>query len=206
MVGNPEIVQTHTSRKVTGLVTGSRLVGSVEFAIRHFSEPALFANSNRNTTSSFVASLRADGKPSTQAVIAANIEQLEQGHSEVLTQYLTTSTTVLSWIQRLPISYEHTAEYSSENGVYNRGFCSTTRRRGQGHSCSRDCDGMRQDLCGRTRHRQHGGFLRRDVSGQGSRLIAMDALKYTIREQHKTMNKLLTKRHKILCPFCVLRD
>ncbi len=43
---------------------------------------------------SFVASLRADGKPNTQAVIAANvkhlIEQLEAGHSEVLTQYLTT--------------------------------------------------------------------------------------------------------------------
>jgi hypothetical protein len=43
---------------------------------------------------SFVASLRADGRPSTQAVIAANIQhlitQLEQGHSEVLTQYLTT--------------------------------------------------------------------------------------------------------------------
>ena len=51
-------------------------------------------HSNRSCNSSFVASLRADGKPSTQAVIAANIahliEQLEQGHSEVLTQYLTT--------------------------------------------------------------------------------------------------------------------
>lgn len=51
-------------------------------------------NSNHATNSPFVASLRADGKPSTQAVIAANIahliEQLEQGHSEVLAQYLTT--------------------------------------------------------------------------------------------------------------------
>lgn len=51
-------------------------------------------NSHRSSNSSFVASLRADGKPSTQAVIAANIahliEQLEQGHSEVLAQYLTT--------------------------------------------------------------------------------------------------------------------
>jgi antirestriction protein ArdC len=51
-------------------------------------------DSNRRSNPSFVASLRADGKPSTQAVIAANIEhlieQLEQGHSEVLAQYLTT--------------------------------------------------------------------------------------------------------------------
>jgi len=53
------------------------------------------SNDHSNSSQpSFVASLRADGKPSTQAVIAANvqylIEQLEQGHSEVLTQYLTT--------------------------------------------------------------------------------------------------------------------
>jgi antirestriction protein ArdC len=53
------------------------------------------SNDHSNSSQpSFVASLRADGKPSTQAVIAVNIqhliEQLEQGHSEVLTQYLTT--------------------------------------------------------------------------------------------------------------------
>ncbi len=39
---------------------------------------------------SHVATLRADGKPNTQAIIAANVQyliaQLEAGHSEVLTQ------------------------------------------------------------------------------------------------------------------------
>jgi antirestriction protein ArdC len=55
------------------------------------------SNSHSNPASSLpapVATLRADGKPNTQAIIAANvkhlIEQLEAGHSEVLTQYLTT--------------------------------------------------------------------------------------------------------------------
>ncbi len=55
------------------------------------------SNSHSNPASSLpspVATLRADGKPNTQAIIAANVQhliaQLEAGHSEVLTQYLTT--------------------------------------------------------------------------------------------------------------------
>src|SRR6266702_3126271 len=55
------------------------------------------SNNHSNSSSNFsspVATLRADGKPNTQAIIAANVQhliaQLEAGHSEVLTQYLTT--------------------------------------------------------------------------------------------------------------------
>jgi hypothetical protein len=55
------------------------------------------SNNHSNPDSNFsspVATLRADGKPNTQAIIAANVQhliaQLEAGHSEVLTQYLTT--------------------------------------------------------------------------------------------------------------------
>jgi len=51
-------------------------------------------HSNPSSIPSLVATLRADGKPNTQAIIAANVQhliaQLEAGHSEVLTQYLTT--------------------------------------------------------------------------------------------------------------------
>ena len=51
-------------------------------------------HSNSSSLPSPVATLRADGKPNTQAIIAANVQhliaQLEAGHSEVLTQYLTT--------------------------------------------------------------------------------------------------------------------
>jgi hypothetical protein len=51
-------------------------------------------HSNGSSIPSLVATLRADGKPNTQAIIAANVQhliaQLEAGHSEVLTQYLTT--------------------------------------------------------------------------------------------------------------------
>ena len=56
-----------------------------------------FSSNNHSNSSSLlspVATLRADGKPNTQAIIAANVQhliaQLEAGHSEVLTQYLTT--------------------------------------------------------------------------------------------------------------------
>jgi antirestriction protein ArdC len=55
-----------------------------------------FSSNNHSNGSlpSPVATLRADGKPNTQAIIAANVQyliaQLEAGHSEVLTQYLTT--------------------------------------------------------------------------------------------------------------------
>jgi len=51
-------------------------------------------HSNGSSIPSLVATLHADGKPNTHAIIATNVQhliaQLETGHSEVLTQYLTT--------------------------------------------------------------------------------------------------------------------
>jgi antirestriction protein ArdC len=59
----------------------------MEFSSNNHSNPA-------SSLPSPAATLRADGKPNTQAIIAANVQhliaQLEAGHSEVLTQYLTT--------------------------------------------------------------------------------------------------------------------